>query len=195
MVAKVVPEPRTCPVCNGIFPVGGGGNARREAVFCSPACRSAGKYNRPKADVHELLIAEAAYLAGLVDGEGHISIYGGYGKSDPHRFRIALGIANTSLLMLDWVRMTTGVGGISSQGQPTPRQKPVFQWNISSENAYAVLAQIKPYLIVKPDRAALVMQFQERLRDPALKADRSWQLEYVDHIRSMNRRGPLVEVA
>lgn len=28
------------------------------------------------------------------------------------------------------------------------------------------------------------------MRDPALKADRTWQMDYLDRVRALNKRGP-----
>ena len=191
MSAKIQPQQNTCPACSTVFLTGGVGRPKRGQVFCSTKCRNAAKYNGKPSEARQMSPTEAAYLAGLVDGEGHVSIYGGYGKNDPHAYRVHLSIANTALPLLEWCILATNVGGLTKQGAPGPRQKQVYNWQTGAENAYAVLQQVRPYLVIKAERADLAMEFQERLRVPQYKADRSWQAEWVERIRTMNRRGPL----
>lgn len=191
MSAKVEPQPNTCPVCQTVFLTGGAGRPKRGQVFCSTKCRNAAKYNGKPSEARQMSPTEAAYLAGLVDGEGHVAIYGGYGKTDRHAYRVRLEVTNTAVPLLEWCVTATGVGKLIRQGEPGPKQKQVYSWPIGAENAYAVLQQVRPYLVIKADRADLVMAFQERLRVPQYKADRGWQAEWVERIRAMNKRGPL----
>jgi hypothetical protein len=48
-------------------------------------------------------------------------------------------------------------------------------------------------LIVKKQQATLALDFMERIRVPAMKADRTWQLEYRERMKALNKRGPTVE--
>jgi hypothetical protein len=190
MVAKIEPEPRACEVCGSVFLVGGTGNRKRASRFCSVECRNAAKYNTNGNRAREMSATDAAYLAGIIDGEGHISIYGGYGGADPHRYRAHLGVANTSMSLLEWCKSATGVGGIAVQRKVSETRKAVWQWMVVSEGAASVLVQVLPYLVIKADRAKLVVEFQSRLRQPALKADRAWQHDVVARVRELNARGP-----
>jgi hypothetical protein len=45
-------------------------------------------------------------------------------------------------------------------------------------------------LHIKSQQAALLLDTQERLRNPALKADMVWQEEYLARMHDLNRRGP-----
>lgn len=60
----------------------------------------------------------------------------------------------------------------------------------NSEAAESILQQVRPYLRIKHEQADICLDAQERLRNPALKADRSWQYEYRDRVRALNQRGP-----
>lgn len=194
MSLKVEPEPRPCAAgCGSVFLVGGAGNRKRSSRFCSVECRNAAKYNSPKTWALQMSSTEAAYLAGIVDGEGHVSIYGGYGKKDPHAYRAHLGVVNTSMELLEWCTTTTGLGGIAVQRRESDTKKATWHWLVVSEAACQVLIQIEPYLVIKADRARLVIDFQTRLRQPALKADRTWQHEAVAAVRALNARGPATE--
>lgn len=173
--------------------MGGAGNKKRSTVFCSWPCRSSAKYNANGQTSREMPPTEAAYFAGIIDGEGHISIYGGYGKKDPHAYRAHLGVANTDLGLLEWLKTASGVGGVSLQRKASDNRKAAYQWQIGAEGARSVLVQVLPYLVIKADRARLVIDFQTRLRQPALKADRTWQHEAVAAVRALNARGPATE--
>jgi hypothetical protein len=61
---------------------------------------------------------------------------------------------------------------------------------VNADGAESVLRQALPYFVTKRPQAELAISFQERLRDPALKADRSWQLEALARMKRLNRRGP-----
>lgn len=53
-----------------------------------------------------------------------------------------------------------------------------------------MLRQLQPYMFTKRAQCDLAITFQERLRTPALKADRTWQREALEEMRTLNRRGP-----
>jgi len=51
-----------------------------------------------------------------------------------------------------------------------------------------VIQQIQPYLKVKKEQAALALETQSRLRDPAMNADHEWQQEYIVKMKTLNAR-------
>jgi hypothetical protein len=132
--------------------------------------------------------AQAAYLAGFVDGEGSILMHGrGTGVA------LRLSVANTNLAVLEWCRSMTGVGNIVSRVRVNARHKAVHQWMVNSQAAQSVLEQIEPFLIIKTEQARLAIAFQSKLKIPAEKAAKEWQEQWRQRLGAMNARGPVAE--
>jgi len=178
-------EERSCEACGKVFIVGGRGRPAKDRRFCSLACQRAARYRKSEQHCRNLSLTEAAYLAGIIDGEGSIMLIGrGFGGA-----HCRMSVANTYLPLIDYVYETTGIGGVYRQREATETHKVSYAWRCHAEGAEELLTQIRPYLIVKAAQADLAIETQQRLRDPALKADRSWQSEYRERMRMLNRRG------
>jgi hypothetical protein len=191
MVSKIVPEERKCLVCSSIFLVGGTGNGRREQVYCSWPCRSSAKVNSNGQPPNVLTATQAAYLAGIIDADGHIGIYGHTSKPGATSYyRPHLDVSNTDLNLLEWIKEVVGRGSIHKQRDATATSKTTYYWHCSVGAIAPLLEQLIEFMIVKRARAELVVDFRKRLQDPVLKADKTWQLEYREMMLSFNKRGP-----
>ena len=102
-----------------------------------------------------------AYMAGIIDGEGHIGIYGSFNhklsKHKSHYLRVSVG--NNCKELLDIFKAKLG-GGLSSE-QP-PKGKLIWRWTITGNNAKQLLKDIYPYLVVKSKQASIGIEFQEK---------------------------------
>lgn len=178
-------ELHICPACGKAFEVGGRGNPARSQKCCSIECQRRARYRRG-ARCNDLSVAQAAYIAGIMDGEGSVIL----GK---HREIAVLhvGVTNTDRVMLDWLAEKTGVGAVNSQYKETEIRKATWFWRCNAEAAESLLGQIQPYLITKSRQAILGMVTQQRLRDPALHAEHGWQMEHIQQMKLMNKRGPV----
>jgi len=105
--------------------------------------------------VRELDIADAAYIAGIVDGEGTVTL------SRLHRNeqrRIVVSVSNNERALLEYIRQTVGAGQISNKRTYGETHAPSFHYQISSRQALALLRQIAPYLrTYKAIRARMAM--------------------------------------
>lgn len=178
-------ETRTCETCGGEYEVGGRTGRLRTSRFCSRAHARAARW-RTGSTASVLNLAQAAYLAGIVDGEGSIILYRrGRGAS------LRLAVASTDTRLLDWCVATTGVGGFLMKPRANPNHKASGQWACNSQAAESVISQLEPFLVIKREQAALALDFMRRLRMPADKARSDWQEEYRQAMARMNRRGPV----
>lgn len=85
---------------------------------------------------------EAAYFAGILDGEGSIAIY-------PRWVRVAIG--NTDENLIEWLR---GFCGGVSANPSHPNRKQCWRWQIGNRvDCRWLLVQVLPYLIIKRARA------------------------------------------
>ena len=106
---------------------------------------------------------EFAYIAGLFDGEGSCGI----SSSSTRTLKLkrtpipAISISNTNLCALEFVKNRTEMGHVNPN-KPRQNRKPVYAWYLHSfEPVYCFLKAIAPYLIIKRDKAELMMKFCE----------------------------------
>jgi hypothetical protein len=93
--------------------------------------------------VNRLEAAAAAYIAGLVDGEGTITLTSTHRGE---RRRIVVSIANTDRALLDYVREAVGAGYVTSKRTYHVRHTPSFCYSIRSRQALDLLSQIARFL-------------------------------------------------
>jgi hypothetical protein len=115
--------------------------------------------------VNELTETEKAYLAGLVDGEGCISIT----KNKPARrslnpnYYVQTFVVNTDERVIRYCQETTGVGSVTffPISKKKPKHKDQWTWCLRSASTVDFLKQILPYMIVKKRQAELLIEFYE----------------------------------
>lgn len=111
--------------------------------------------------VAKLSPEDAAYIAGLIDGEGTLSLTRRH-KKDNRQFVIS--IANTERPLLDYVIDTIGAGKITGKRATRDNHTPSFTYAIENRQALALLKQIAPYLrTYKSKRARLILDNYVRL--------------------------------
>ncbi len=100
--------------------------------------------------------AEAAYIAGLMDGEGTITL------SRRHRNenrQLVLSISSTERYLLEYVQNATSMGQITSRRVYSNKHSPSYTYTLSNRQALQIIARIAPYLrSYKARRAALVLR-------------------------------------
>lgn len=107
---------------------------------------------------------ENAYLAGLLDGEGHIGIMlakqRANGEWRTHAMIVTL--ANTHLETLRWAQSLWPHGRLVIRNQATQRV-PIGNVRWSSYGAATILKALWPYLQIKTEQASLALQFAEEM--------------------------------
>jgi hypothetical protein len=105
--------------------------------------------------VKSLSAPEAAYLAGLIDGEGSITL------SRKHRGenrQLVVSISNTDRRLLEWVVKTVGSGWVTSKCTRSVTHTPSYAYKVANTQALDLLGQICSYLqTYKKARAELVL--------------------------------------
>lgn len=116
-----------------------------------PACRR----------VLKLKSEAAAYIAGIVDGEGTITLTRVHANENR---RLVVSIANTELPLLQYVRETVGAGKITRKRTVSSRHSPSYHYFLSCSQALALLEQLHPYLrTYKRARADLALRHYRAL--------------------------------
>jgi len=129
----------------------------------------------------------AAYLAGLIDGEGSFGIYyNGLGT-----FAARLTIAMTKKKPLLWVKKVVGFGSFVLY--KPKNKKHAFRWvySVRSKQAVTVALLVLPYLRLKKPHAENLIRFQSGLK-PYKRISRTEYRRRLKHIkiaRILNKRG------
>lgn len=133
---------------------------------------------------------EAAYVAGIIDGEGSLTLVHrkrnemrGWESIEPH-----VRISNTNLELMKHLSVLLGARPYASHGRPKSHWKPQYTIGISAfAEIEALLERIIPYLVIKRRRAEIMLRLIRRrlAREPYTIADR----ELLEEFRRENRRG------
>jgi hypothetical protein len=112
---------------------------------------------------------QAAYMAGIMDGEGtfYIGNYSGNRKNGDKHFQTLIAVACTDKSLIDWLFETFG-GGIR---QYTPKQlsknsrKQVYRWCATSNRMLHICQIILPYLVIKKRQAEIMIDIRSTFND------------------------------
>jgi hypothetical protein len=96
--------------------------------------------------------AEKAYIAGIVDGEGTVTLMKHHKNETPLPF---VAIANNNLDLLKWIKSLVG-GNICTKKKRLPHHNDSYVLNIRQDRAMRLLNEIKEFLIVKKQQADLI---------------------------------------
>jgi len=124
---------------------------------------------------------EWAYLAGILDGEGTVAIYG---SGKPGQIAsLSVKVSNTEEELLRWIERRVG-GMVYSARARKAEHRPVFLWQCGGMLAVDVLKNVLPFLIIKKDRALLALEFMVRRFE-----DEKTSEIYRERMKQLNRRG------
>ncbi len=91
----------------------------------------------------KLALTDAAYLAGLIDGEGTITL----SRINRNKYRaLVVTVSNTEMDILQYVQAVTGVGKITNKRSVKSTHAPSFTYQVSNRQALGILGQIVEYL-------------------------------------------------
>jgi len=141
-------------------------------------------------------IAEIAYLAGLIDGEGCIYIghtkQGKYGNG--YQWHSMLKITSCDQELIIWLENTFG-GSKDSRYRWTSKKKftrPVYNWQATGPMLDYILPLVKPYLIIKRKQCDIMIRYRitsKNIGSKRLPDDINQQrLELLSELRKLNSR-------
>ncbi len=110
-----------------------------------------GRYKQVKS----LNRAEAAYIAGIIDGEGTVTLTVKQKGGTRH---LVVCVSNNELRMLDYLVTTIGAGKITRKRHSEVHHAPSYTYTLTNRQAFALLGQVTNYLhTYKRERAKLVL--------------------------------------
>ncbi|HET7370947.1 MAG TPA: LAGLIDADG family homing endonuclease [Gammaproteobacteria bacterium] len=111
--------------------------------------------------VRILSAPEAAYIAGVIDGEGTVALTR---KHRGENRQLVVSISNTDFGLLEYIRDTVGAGRLTGKRTYRDHHTPSKTFTITNRQALRLLEQIVPYLrTYKAERAALILKDYIRL--------------------------------
>lgn len=120
---------------------------------------------------------EAAYIAGIFDGEGCVSLW----LRRKRTVAVSVMITNTDANLINWLHEKLG-GNVWTRTR-TGKYKTVYRWDVrGGRSAIEFLSRIRPYLIVKAKQADIAMRWK-----PGMKPCDSKTM--VNLVQSLNIRG------
>ena len=112
-------------------------------------------------EVNPLSPVDAAYIAGIVDGEGTITLSRKHAGESRH---LVISISSTERPILEFVHERIGAGKITGKKTAKAHHAPAWTYAIWNRQALNLLTQIRPLLrSYKSQRARLVEQHYVRL--------------------------------
>ena len=131
-----------------------------------------------------------AYLAGIIDGEGTISIHHGRdGFGGPY-----LQAGGTDKRLVDWLKTTFG-GNYTYYhltGMKHRNHKDFYLWRLNLSSVSKTLIDILPYLKLKMKQAELAIQFRNTIGRVGLSVTSdvyNIRLNIYNQMRILNKRG------
>ena len=110
-----------------------------------------------------MLDVEAAWLAGIMDGEGCIYIDRlmptPANKKKQPVYKLNLSVAMTDERTIRRIAEITGVGCVYKLPTYNPNHSAIYRWQAANQNAAAILPQIAPYLVTKKEQGELGLEF------------------------------------
>lgn len=150
----------------------------------------------PEEKIAQSIVPETvlAYIAGMLDGDGRVSIKTHHGRRQINpSFSLMVSIDNTAISVINFTHQHLGGAiGFSKRG----RFRTLYHLAWYADNAQAVLKLLLPYLVIKKEIAEIGIAFQgiRQLKD-GLRSDSipKWQLEIMEVMygksRQLNLRG------
>lgn len=146
------------------------------------------------ANVPQMTPYQIGYLAGIVDGEGTISIHRVHptGRDGQFRYQPIMSIAGTDIRLSEYLNATldaTQNSHIRRRNRPEHKPQMVTGWY--GYRCYPIIKLVEPHLLIKREQAQIVMRYIEsRAEMPG------YQLPYTDEqhelygrIRQLNLKG------
>ena len=134
---------------------------------------------------------EAAYIAGILDGEGCFTFTRSKLKTG-WNYTPRVHVTNTKLVLLEWLVEKTGLGNIHPLRRKNPKYAPTWVWFVTVGGVRQLVPVVMPYLVLKIRQAEILLECAALTtpggRPPApelIEAKR----KLIAELKSLNRKG------
>lgn len=113
---------------------------------------------------------EAAYIAGIIDGEGCIQFtkYANKARYRTCKYTIQVSVTNTNPDLIDWLESRLGGYRYEVKRKYGARKRSVNKyWHLTWSTLHAanILSMISPYLVCKLEQAQIAKEFQDHIEE------------------------------
>lgn len=106
----------------------------------------------------------AAYMAGILDGEGCLTIgdHSGNRKNGDKHFQVIIAVSSTDKVLVDWLYDTFGGyrGEYSRNQTPKSSLRKVYRWQCSGDRLLHICQITLPYLVIKKRQAEILIEMR-----------------------------------
>lgn len=129
--------------------------------------------------------AKYGYLAGIIDGEGCITIGRGFRPNGTINYNAILMVTNTDLKVIKWLHEQ--FGGSYYKSKPNNFvSKESYRWRmLKKAEIELMLLAIIPYLIIKKEQAKILLEFVRLTRNDDVQKRQELSIK----IMALNKRG------
>lgn len=141
-------------------------------------------------------VAQLAYLAAIIDGEGTFHIGGNRTtKNGFIHYDARVYVVNTCSELIDW--LVNNFGGLRYTRKATDKFKQRHEWILSKTKITPIITAIMPYLIAKKKHAEVMLEFRKSFDENANKRSTSEEVrllrcQLAANLKILNHRGPLI---
>lgn len=153
--------------------------------------------------MQEYTIAQIAYLAGIIDGEG--SIYIGNFSSNPKtgtlHYQTNMEVTNTDEKLIDWLMDNIGGRRTKYTHKQTPKnsRRDVYRWMVSGDLLTHLCHLLLPYLIIKKRQCEIMINMRKTFQRTGMQKGKQGvqpvdqetlriRKQYFDEMRSLHCR-------
>lgn len=127
--------------------------------------------------------AKFGYLAGIIDGEGCITIGAGR-KETCTNYNSIIMVTNTNKKIIDWLQQQ--FGGNYYKIPASGNCKEAYRWRfLKQKEIEKLLLAILPYLIIKREQAIVLLEFVRMSKETASQK----REELFQKMKALNKRG------
>jgi hypothetical protein len=132
--------------------------------------------------------AKFGYLAGILDGEGCLTIGAGRRETGVINYNPIVLVQNTSRELIEWLQSRFG-GQVYLSKKETEKTKTAWMWRITQKKAIEnLLLAVLPYLVIKREQAKILLAFVRLTPE----ANSRLRQTYWQQLRILNSRGKSV---
>ena len=142
---------------------------------------------------------EKAYFAGIIDGEGTITLTRKHNNQMPSPL---LSVSNNNLELLEYIQGITNCGKIRAKKKAKPHHNQSWQWQTNSvNNILRVLEEIKAFLRVKKPQANLILRHYKEVTprngrySPEMLDMKNWLVKAVQDMNKGKSMSPIIRQA
>ncbi len=138
---------------------------------------------------------ELAYLAGVMDCDGTISIYKGGNRGNLHRdYVLRFYVVNTRIALIDWLQKKFE-GSVYKRQPKNANWNTKYEWILEKRKLDKLMPFLRPYMVIKNKQLELAIDFRKSFH-PSIKPGQSrpdtvWKYreKCFVNMRSFNRVG------